>query len=95
MSAVLSFTSDFERLLTPPEPPLRPARAVAEPSERPRTPPKGKSLGQAQAAASIGAAAVLAGVSVVYCAEEVCGASPFLGEMLAGGLDRDRPRDGP
>ena len=73
--------SDFERLLTPPEPPLRPARAVAEPSERPRTPPKGKSLGQAQAA-STGAAAVLAGVSVVYCAEEVQ-ARRLLGEMLA------------
>ena len=73
--------SDFEHLLTPPEPPLRPARAVAEPSERPRTPPKGKSLGQAQAA-STGAAAILAGVSVVYCAEEVQ-ARRLFGEMLA------------
>jgi DNA polymerase I len=73
--------SDFERLLTPPESPLRPARAVAEPSERPRTPSKGKSLGQAQAA-STDAADVLAGVSVVYCAEEVQ-ARRLLGEMLA------------
>ena len=73
--------SGFERPQARPEPPLRPAPAVAEPSERPRTPPKGKSLGQAQAA-STGAAAALAGVEVVYCAEEVQ-ARRLLGEMLA------------
>ena len=70
--------SDFEPPQARPEPPLQPAPAVAE---RPRTPPKGKSPGQAQAA-STGAAAALAGVEVVYCAEEVQ-ARRLLGEMLA------------
>ena len=73
--------SGFERPQARPEPPLRPARAAAEPSERPRTPPKGKSPEQAQAA-STGVAAALAGVEVVYCAEEVQ-ARRLLGEMLA------------
>ena len=49
--------------------------------EKSRASRKGKSLGQAQAA-STGTAPVLAGISVVYCAEEVQ-ARRLLGEMLA------------
>ena len=73
--------SAFERPQAPPEPPLRPHARPQSPPSGPRTPPKGKSPGQAQAA-STGAAAVLAGVEVVYCAEEVQ-ARRLLGEMLA------------
>ena len=73
--------SGFERPQALPEPPLRLQAPAAKPSERPRTPLKGKSLRQAQAA-STDTADVLAGVEVIYCAEEVQ-ARRLLGEMLA------------
>jgi DNA (cytosine-5)-methyltransferase 1 len=73
--------SDFERPQALPEPPLRPAPAAAKPSNPERAPPRGKSLRQAQAA-STDMANALAGVEVVYCAEEPQ-ARRLLGEMLA------------